>query len=121
MKQLDAGHLYTVECYDGEVVIHIPFMKRIGERYPGNIPPAHCGTNCQELIRVLIDRMKYLNDQIPCNETKECINLARIMLYLFEARAKRVKKEILPLISKDIEGIPTCRVCGHIFCKEHQS
>ena len=121
MKIIDDGHHYHLEVYDRDGFGHedLMFMKRIGDRYPGNEGRPHGGTNCQEVLRVLIDRMKYLNNQIPCIETEECINLARTMIYRFEQRAKKVKGKILSNVTiKGIEDQPTCKTCGHIMCDE---
>lgn len=121
MKVLDPGHKYSLQSYDNPIQPEeITFMKRIGERYPGNTGEPYAGTNCQESIRVLIDRFKYLYNQIPCDETAHCITLARCILVLLEQRAKRVKgKELIPSeSSKNIEEYTTCPKCGHILCEE---
>src|SRR5258707_13345918 len=53
---------------DGVCMQTLQFVKREGEGYPGNIGH-HEGTTMQEVLRVLIDRAKYINGQIPCDET----------------------------------------------------
>ncbi len=116
------GHSYELDVYDNEISCggfrqYLFFMKRIGKRYPGNTGDPHSGTNCQEVLRVLIDRLKYLNNQIPCAETESCINMARQMIFMLEVRAKRVKGKVLylPLSSINyIEEHQVCKVCGHI-------
>ncbi len=126
MKYITPGHSYVLEVYD--VVPKDPapfrqylfFMKRIGERYPGNEGSPHPGTNCQEVLRALIDRLLYLNNQIPCAETEICIGHARHMILMLEMRAKRVKGKHLPVpLEHEIEKYPTCKVCGHILCEEN--
>ncbi len=120
MKTLDPGHHYHLEVYDkGHDHEDLMFMKRIGEKYPGNTGPTHGGTNCQEVLRVLIDRLLYLNNQIPCAETEICVGHARHMILLLEMRAKRMKGKHLPVpLGQEIEKYPTCKVCGHILCDE---
>ncbi len=120
MKVLDLGHHYHLEVYDkGHDHEDLMFMKRVGERYPGNIQPSHGGTNCQEVLRALIDRLKYLNEQIACSETEICIGHARHMILLLEQRAKRVKGKHLSVpLEMEIECYPTCKTCGHILCTE---
>ena len=124
MKVDDPGHGYIVDNYDSnfnsEQIIY--FMKRIGENYPGNFGPGHPGTNCQELIRVIIDRVKYLDNQIPSWHNKEVLKDLRHALLMFEDRAadRRSQKIVLsPRQEQNIEQIPACRKCGHIQCKEH--
>jgi hypothetical protein len=87
MECLDSGHLYRVEGYDGGEPQTIRFLKRVGEGYPGNEAPAYGGTNCQDVIRVLIDRVKYLDSQIPCDENKLIIKSLANAFWQFEKRA----------------------------------
>jgi hypothetical protein len=53
---IDPGHEYELASLDGEKAVRLTFVKRIGARYPGNKGPSYSGTNCQEVLRVLIDR-----------------------------------------------------------------
>ena len=71
MKILDAGHIYSLDSLDGNLEQTLTFVKREGEKFPFN-SGSHAGTNCQEVLRVLIDRSEYLQKQKPCAET-ECI------------------------------------------------
>ena len=58
-----AGHVYKIDQYDGDgkQIENITFMMRNDpkEKYPGN-EYAFKGTNCKEVLRVLIDRINYL-------------------------------------------------------------
>lgn len=124
MKILDPGHNYIVNNYDGEpgaVAISIPFMKRCGDGYPGNIG-SNPGTNCQELLRVLIDRVKYLNNQYEHKNNKAIIRKLRESLWLFEDRAAErhgFAAHDFDFRPEGIELEPTCKVCGHLMCKGH--
>jgi hypothetical protein len=115
MKILDPGHQYELESYDGEFTQVLQFMKRMGAGYPGNLN-SYPGTNCQEIIRVLINRIRYLDRQISCGEDREMLQLARRMLWLFESRAAKRKGLSLPRTIANIELRPTCPQCGHILC-----
>ena len=126
MKVIVPGHVYHCEIYDIPAggmapVIWIGFMRRTGLNYPGN-ESTSSGTNCQEVLRVLIDRVQYLQAQKPCPENESILYNLRDALYLFESRAKRLKGKHLEFSLKfrDIERIPTCPVCGHILCEEHK-
>ena len=127
MKVIVPGHVYHTDLYDlppdgMAPVIWIGFMRRVGSRYPGNVDTSP-GTNCQEVLRVLIDRCKYLNEQQPCFQTETIIYMLRTALWMFESRAKAVKgKKLHPLAAKHIgviEALPTCSTCGHILCEEN--
>jgi hypothetical protein len=126
----DPGHAYNVLWFDpeGKEPALIPrrgssitFFKKIGEKFPGNEGSPAWGTNSQEVIRVLLDRARYLNIQIPCKETDSVIYYLRRALFAFELRAARVKDMRLPEdISVDrIEEFPFCNICGHIYPHSH--
>lgn len=131
MKVLDPGHSYEFEDYDKKEHDLPPtlfFMKRVGPHYPGNTGESHHGTNCQEVLRGLIDRTKYLENQIHCEENAEIIRYMRYCILLFEKRAARIhgrelQAEKLPYKDNEIEKLPTCKTCGHIECqiKEHNN
>lgn len=124
----DKGHLYAVVDYPtGLLQQEIQFVKKVGARFPGNSLPESDGTNCQEVIRVLIDRCKYLNSQIPSKQTTRIIELLRNALYLFEYRAADQKDNLRGLFQMsnvrsdlvDIESVPACTICGHIMPHSH--
>lgn len=120
MQVKDAGHRYLVDSYDGGEPLQIQFMKREGPGYPGNVGH-YPGTNCQELIRVLIDRIEYLDKQIHDDSNHACLKKLRECLWLFEDRAARRHNidqfDFFP--SERLEELPTCPTCGHIVCHGH--
>ena len=118
MDVLDPGHEYDLNKLDGEEKQHLVFVKRKGEKYPGNYF-AYSGTTTQEVLRALIDRAMYVNQQQPCPETTATIGLFRTAIYLLESRAKRVHGEILDVPLDNIEMEITCLTCGHIRCTKH--
>jgi hypothetical protein len=122
----DPGHSFALRClspnpaHKSESQVHLRFIKRVGDRYPGNVGEGYEGTNCQEVLRALISRSRYLNNQIPCAETEAIINHLRTALLLFEIRAAREHKRVLNLAKLEgIEDVPACVVCGHIHCPDH--
>jgi energy-converting hydrogenase Eha subunit B len=116
MEILDPGHEYLLGSLDGGEPEGLVFVKREGPGYPGNIG-SHSGTTMQECLRALIDRAKYVNNQIPCSETMAAIDLMRSTILLFELRAARRHGRTLELsASGPIEDEPTCASCGHIGC-----
>lgn len=119
MEVRDSGHFYGLDVFDGDDVESIRFMKRTGTTYPGN-ETSYAGTNCQEVIRVLIDRIKYVQNQIYCPQNTTILQHLRMSLLLFEQRAAERRGRSLPsnLSIHSIETIPTCKMCGHIFCFE---
>ena len=90
MKVLDKGHIYELSQLGGGVQ-KLTFVKRSGGaiRYKKEWP----GVQTQEVLRALIDRTKYLDMVLPCNETRDALWHLRMALYLYEVRAYRRKQE----------------------------
>lgn len=117
MKIIEAGHIYDADVFDGQTKQIITFMKRVGSGYPGNRGEPHAGTNCQELIRILIDRVKYLDNQIPHEQNQRILRGLRRALAGFELRAAERHNRQLQHPLAPIEDIPSCKKCGHIQCE----
>lgn len=110
-----------LDSLDGDYLQQLVFVKRSGERYPGNID-SHPGTTTQEVLRALIERADYVNKQIPCSETQLAKSLMETALYLLEVRAARCHNRILTASIEDIiSGIGKCVKCGHIGCNGHNN
>lgn len=113
---MDPGHHYELDVFDGHTDVSLRFMKRIGKGFPGNVAPSYAGTNCQEVIRALIDRVKYLHGQIPHEQNGVIVDALRTALLAFEIRAaERHGRDFVPSVT--IEHEPTCRQCGHCGCE----
>jgi hypothetical protein len=114
MRVIDPGHIYWVPnlesparpmwmqrfacwlapklvwLFGGQVVV---FIKRSSDmiEHDREFP----GSNTQEMIRVAIDRTKYLNGVGYCVESEDAIYYGRMMLWSYEARAWRRKQQRL--------------------------
>lgn len=69
MKVIDPGHKYELSTLDGDdSPVVLTFVKRVGANYPGN-ESAYAGTTLQETLRACLDRLAYLDRQLPdpCN------------------------------------------------------
>ena len=116
MEIIDLGHRFLLQSYDGGEPQLLVFMKREGKEYPFNVGQ-HSGTNCQEVIRALIERVKYLQHQVACDENEQIIQHLRESLRLFEDRAAQRRGQTLPrFVIEDFELLPTCHQCGHVAC-----
>lgn len=102
MKVLDNGHKYEVVNFnkEGEALgsQQISFVKDRcinGDGYEG--------TNCQELLRVLINRVQFLESQLHSDVNETIIKHLRASIVLFEQR------HLQRLLEKDfpIEDIQT--------------
>ncbi len=121
MNVIDPGHEYALDSLDGDFPQMLTFVKREGEKYPGNVG-SHPGTTTQEVLRALIDRGRYVNQQIPCDETTEAIELMVAALVLLEQRAARMHGRVLVASTLDLVlGAGKCARCGHVGCKGHDN
>lgn len=121
MRVVEPGHMYACKTLDfDEAEIYLQFVKRIGAKYPGNVPPPYGGTTIQEVCRVLIDRLKYVDEQQFAFENFHAIALLRQIILLMEQRASRVGDYEISAVSAGIEHLETCREHLHIQCGKCQ-
>lgn len=128
MNVIDPGHVYELDFLDeepglpaeyleGSGVKLLTFVKREGPGYPGNVG-RHAGTNIQEVLRALINRVQYLDSQIPHPNNWIIIQLFRESILQLENRAaERHGRPPLERFIQEIEKMPTCIKCGYIGCK----
>lgn len=119
VKIIDPGHVYDLAALDGDEPQRLVFVKREGEGYPGNVGH-HPGTNMQEVLRALIERVIYLDNQVPDIANAQALHDLRSALYAFEVRAARRHDRLDAFLARfnprNIETYPTCSKCGHIGC-----
>lgn len=113
MRVLDPGHRYALTHLDGDGETVLQFVKREGDGYPGNVGTSE-GVTIQEVLRALIDRGKYVQDQIPCPETEMAIEHMISAVHSLEVRAARRHGRTEPTVHESVYG-PTCS-CGHVGC-----
>lgn len=125
MIVLDPGHVYELDNLDDpdrEVPrVMLYFVKREGEGFPGNVGH-HAGTTAQEVLRVLIDRVKYVDQQIPDPANDRVLKHLRDAIWELEVRAAKRRGTTLPKGLRggdtDVEDLDVCPACGHIACRE---
>jgi hypothetical protein len=119
MKTIDPGHKYELATLDGGLPQTLTFVKRHDEenpdRFPGNTE-SHPGTTLQNVIRALLERFRYLQNQHACLENAICITFLRLSLWLLEFRAARRHGKFYLKSITFSENAPMCVKCGHTFC-----
>lgn len=120
--QIETGHTDLIRSYGGLpdfVQNRLIFVKREGDGYPGNVGH-HPGTTLQEVLRALIDRVKYLDDQIHDHRNADVIYSLREAIINLEERAAerhgRLREWQRTVVWERIEDMPTCPKCLHIGC-----
>lgn len=115
MKIIDPGHKYELDHLDGINKSILTFVKREGNKFPGNIGHYE-GTNLQEVLRILINRIEYLNNQVPDKRNLVIIHKLLKSIWLLEDRAAERHNRDFDYHYIDIDKEPTCNNCGHIGC-----
>jgi hypothetical protein len=125
VKVLDPGHLYELSNLDqhapGNRVERLQFVKRIGDKFPGNLGEPRCGTISQEVIRALIDRTLFVNGQIEHGLNYRALGALRDALIALEMRSALARgdedaaAQIRVMQAPETEA--TCDHCGHILCR----
>jgi hypothetical protein len=96
------------------------FVKRVDPdrpwRFPGNTN-AHSGTTMQSVIRALLERLKYLQNQVWALENVPIIFALRCSLWLLEFRAARRHHRCYWHGFTFAETSQLCPRCGHTTCE----
>lgn len=116
VKAVDPGHEYRLPSFDGELFQTLTFMKREGKGFHGNVGH-YPGTNLQSVLRACLDRVVYLQRQIPHENNIAIMCHLRHCLRELEQRAAErhgfnVNKVTLELSSTGA----MCGTCGHVLC-----
>lgn len=117
MRVIDPGHTYMLQMVDAPVPgqeASLSFVKRYGDKYPGN-NSRHGGPIMQEVLRALIDRCEYVNNQAYSPETEAAQGLLKAALVLLELRADRIAGRQVASVDEYLYH-STCEKCGHVMC-----
>jgi hypothetical protein len=120
MIVLDDGHKYELATLDGGFPQQLTFVKRHSveepDKFPGNFN-SYPGTTLQNVIRALLNRMRYLNGQVWSFENTFILCFLKVSLWLLEFRAARRHGKFYLRGLDFAENEPMCVKCGHTFCK----
>lgn len=88
---IEPGHLYMVPNLEQSGHQFVRFIRRSSAmiKHPTDYP----GCNTQDIIRVCIDRTKYLNSVGGSEETQNAVHWLRMALYEYESRAWQRKQQ----------------------------
>lgn len=120
MKVLDPGHLYELKVLDADKeqwtkTVELRFVKREGDKFPGNVGH-YPGTNLQEVLRALLNRIAYLDLQEHDDRNLLIAEYTMKAIYLLEQRAAERHGRPTPMIEQACFG-ETCEKCGHVGCE----
>lgn len=115
MKELDAGHKYELAELDGDTPQILRYVKREGTKYPGN-KGAYSGTTMQEVLRTVVHRLKYVQNQIPDKKNIFAQQAIEKAIFYLEWRAADRHNRTCPSLEEAIYG-PLCIKCNHAGCR----
>ena len=119
MRIVDPGHGYELLVLDArypDVHYYLPFVKREGEKYPGNVG-TQGGTTLQEVFRACLDRLQYLDKQEQHPFNTVIMHGLKMFIWLLEVRAaKRHNRPTPDSLDEAVYGL-LCEKCGHVGCK----
>lgn len=113
MKVLDAGHRYLLDSVDGEHQQELQFVKREGDGYPGNVGH-YPGTLIQDVLRCLLDRVRYVDNQIPSEWNLIVRGNLEDALFALEARAAERHGKRLDATQIGIDTHEVKSASGHL-------
>ncbi len=96
MKGIIEGHRYTLDSFEGTNQQIIQFIqKEPDQKDSTQLCTIHDGTTNEEVLEMLIDRMKYLQDKFPCRENAIVITkLEESLMWLNKRTSERVKRNV---------------------------
>lgn len=98
MKSLIEGHLYELENFENKSAEgqKLQFIqKEPSDAMDGTLQTISDGTTNEDVLAMLIDRMKYLQEKFPCRENAIVITkLEESLMWLEKRTADRVKRNV---------------------------
>lgn len=94
MKVLDEGHQYLLESFQGnpDEAQGLQFIKKVQKMSGVSITD---GTTNEEVLKMLIDRMNYLQSKFSCRENAIVITkLEEALMWLEKRTADRVERGV---------------------------
>lgn len=87
MKIKEQGHVYELESFESETVQELRFIKKEPVEVGGTeLKTVFEGTTNEEVLKVLIDRIQYLNGKFPCRENSIVVTKLEESLMWLEKR-----------------------------------
>jgi len=98
MKIIREGHLYELEMFEdksGRYDQSLQFIEKIPSGKNNELVTEYDGTTNEEVLKVLINRMEYLQDKFPCEENMFTIScLYEALRWLNKRTSDRLKRNV---------------------------
>lgn len=87
MKVITEGHKYELDSFDGGPTQTLQFIEKVPCKDPtAPLVTINDGTTNEDVLRVLINRIQYLNGKFPCRENSITITKLEESLMWLEKR-----------------------------------
>jgi hypothetical protein len=95
MKAVVKGHLYRLDNFESDSYQELGFIHKKPTGKNGELETVAAGTTNEEVIDMLVDRIKYLDDKFPCYENKAAISHLNCAVGQLRQRTKdRVERKV---------------------------
>lgn len=91
MKIIEPGHYYILDNFESTegVVQSLRFVQKVPVRTDGTVLKIKStGTTNKDVITVMIDRMEYLQEKMPCEENLGVIDHLKSVMALLDQRTR---------------------------------
>lgn len=96
MKVVKRGHKYKLENMEGGTFTNLHFIeKKLADESSVDLITVTNGTTNEEVLKVLIDRMGYLQEKMPCRENAIVITkLEESLMWLEKRTQDRMSRQV---------------------------
>jgi len=96
MKITTTGHKYELSSFEGGPAQSLQFIEKVPTAPDSkDLVTVHDGTTNEEVLKVLIDRLQYLNGKFPCRENAIVITkLEESLMWLNKRTADRSARSV---------------------------
>lgn len=96
MKTITTGHKYELASFEGGPAQTLQFIEKVPSKDPlAALVTINDGTTNEEVLKVLIDRLQYLNGKFPCRENALVITkLEESLMWLNKRTADRQARNV---------------------------
>jgi len=96
MKIITTGHKYELASFEGSAPQTLQFIEKVPTAEGSkDLVTVNDGTTNEEVLKVLIDRLQYLNGKFPCRENAIVITkLEEALMWLNKRTADRQVRSV---------------------------
>ena len=96
MQIITTGHKYVLPSFEGGIEQVLQFIEKVpAAEGSKDLRTVNDGTTNEEVLKVLIDRLQYLNGKFPCRENAIAITkLEESLMWLNKRTSDRITRNV---------------------------